>query len=147
MADRSNHCILECKRGARNGQVVAGGNERGEDNDQSSQPTDVIFDKENDCLIICDLSNRRVVKWSRQNSIGGEIIISDVDYWGLPMDNEGSLYISDYKKHEVRRWRPGDMNVVAGGNGQGNCLDQLDSPTYIFVDDDHTVPLRPNILF
>jgi len=57
------------------------------------------------------------------------------------MDNEGSLYISDYKKHEVRRWRPGDMNVVAGGNGQGNRLDQLDSPTYIFVDDDHRIQI------
>ncbi len=38
----SNHCILEWKRGARNDQVVAGGNRRGERNNQLSQPTDVI---------------------------------------------------------------------------------------------------------
>jgi DNA-binding beta-propeller fold protein YncE len=81
------------------------------------------------------------MQWPRQNNTNGEILISDVDCWGLAMDNEGFLYVSDCKNHEVRRWRPGDTNgvIIEGGNGQGNRLDQLKSPTYIFVDDDHTV--------
>ncbi|CAF3126294.1 unnamed protein product [Rotaria sp. Silwood2] len=29
--------------------------------------------------------------------------------------------------------------VVAGGNGRGNRLDQLDHPRYVFVDRDHSV--------
>ena len=49
------------------GQVVAGGNGEGNQLDQLNRPTDVIVDKENDCLIICDQDNRRVIRWPRQN--------------------------------------------------------------------------------
>ena len=31
--------------------------------DQLNRPTDVIVDKKNDSLIICDQGNRRVVRW------------------------------------------------------------------------------------
>ena len=57
------------------------------------------------------------------------------------MDNDGSLYVSDFERHEVRRWRMGEANgtIVAGGNGQGRRLDQLDHPYWIFVDHDHSV--------
>jgi hypothetical protein len=57
------------------------------------------------------------------------------------MDNHRNLSVSDYRKHEVNRWRVGDTNgtLVAGGNGQGDRLDQLNFPTYIFVDHDHSV--------
>jgi hypothetical protein len=34
VTDRRNHCILEWKHGARNGQVVAGGNRKGQRTDQ-----------------------------------------------------------------------------------------------------------------
>ncbi|CAF1198214.1 unnamed protein product [Rotaria sp. Silwood1] len=49
--------------------------------------------------------------------------------------------VPDSKKYEVRRWRIGDSygTVVAGGHGQGNGLDQLNSPCYIFVDKDYSV--------
>ena len=30
-------------------------------------------------------------------------------------------------------------HVVAGGNGKGNHLNQLNCPTYIFVDQNHSV--------
>ena len=38
---------------------------------------------------------------------------------------------------EERRERDG--TVIAGGNGLGDRLDQLNYPTYLFVDDDHTL--------
>ena len=62
------------------------------------------------------------------------------------MDNNGYLYVSDIDKHEVRRWKIGEMNgtLVAGGNGQGNRLDQLDDPRFIFVDQDETVYISDN---
>ncbi|CAF5076599.1 unnamed protein product, partial [Rotaria sp. Silwood1] len=52
---------------------------------------------------------------------------------GLTMDENGSLYVTDFGKHEVRRYRRGESQgtVVAGGNGNGNRLDQLSSPTYV----------------
>ena len=106
-----------------------------------SYPTSVIVDKETDSLIICDYRNRRVVQWPHQNGQSGEIIISNIDCWDLIMDNHRYLYVSDYKKHEVRRWKMGekDGTVVAGGNVPGDRLNQLNGPYYIFIDDDQSV--------
>jgi len=57
------------------------------------------------------------------------------------MDDEGSLYVSDTERHEVRRYRPGKKygTVVAGGNGQGRRLHQLNHPTYICIGDNQSV--------
>jgi sugar lactone lactonase YvrE len=132
---------VEWKSGATSGQVVAGGNGAGNQNNQLNSPTNVIIDKENDSLIICDYGNKRVVRWPRRNGTTGETIISNVDCLGLAMDNNGYLYVSDRSKHEVRRWKMGEANgiVVAGGNGGGNGLNQLNNPHHIFVDQDHSV--------
>jgi sugar lactone lactonase YvrE len=141
VADTFNHRIVEWKSDANNGQIVAGGNGGGNRNDQLNYPTKVIVDKENDFLIICDQDNRRVVRWPRRNGRSGETLISNIACWDLIMDNDGYLYVSDYKKHEVRRWKMGEKNgnIVAGGKGQGNRLDQLNYPTYIFIDEDYSV--------
>ena len=141
IADQSNHRIIEWKWNATSGQVVAGGNTKANEYHQLSNPLDVIVDKERDNLIICDGRNRRVVRWPRRNGTSGETIISNIDCFGLTMDENGSLYIIDRKKHEVRRYRRGESQgtVVAGGNGKGNRLDQLSYPRYVFVDRDHSV--------
>ena len=141
VADYSNHRIVEWKRGATVGQVVAGGNGEGNQNNQLNCPTSVIVNKKSDCLIISDYGNKRVVLWPRRNGTSGETIISNVDCWGLSMDNDEYIYVSDINKHEVRRWKIGDTNgtLVAGGNGAGNRLDQLNGPYYIFVDQDQSV--------
>jgi surface antigen len=57
------------------------------------------------------------------------------------MDDQRYLYISDGIQHEVRRYQIGDTNgsLVAGGNGRGAGLSQLDTPTYIFVDRKQTI--------
>ncbi|CAF1543503.1 unnamed protein product, partial [Adineta steineri] len=141
VADYGNHRIVEWKYGASSGQVVAGGNGAGSRSDQLCGPTGVIVDKKNDALIICDQENRRVVRWPRQDGIHGKTIISDIDCWGLTMDDNEDLYVSDTKKNEVRRWKQGETEgtIVAGGNEQGNQLNQLNWPTCIFVDKDHSV--------
>ncbi|CAF4208541.1 unnamed protein product [Adineta steineri] len=141
IADCWNHRIVEWKYGANTGQVVAGGNGQGNRIDQLNRPRDMIVDKKNDSIIICDDGNRRVVQWSRQNGKNGETIISDIDCCRLTMDNNRNLYVSDWKKNEVRRWKQGEREgtIVAGGNGEGNYLNQLDCPSYIFVDQDHSV--------
>ncbi|CAF1335856.1 unnamed protein product [Rotaria sp. Silwood1] len=140
-SDYEHHRIMEWKYGAISGQIVAGGNGVGNRNDQLNGPTDLIIDKKSDCLLICDSGNRRIVRWPRRNGTIGEIIIAGIRCSGLAMDNNEYLYVSDYEKHEVRRWRLGDTHgtVVAGGNGQGYRLDQLNVPTRVFVDHDHSV--------
>ncbi|CAF3091787.1 unnamed protein product [Rotaria sp. Silwood2] len=129
------------------GQVVAGGNAAGERLDQLNCPTDVLIDKETDSLIICDQGNRRVVRWSRRSgTTQGEILIDNIRCWGLVMDDQRYLYISDFEKHEVKRYQIGDKNgtLVAGGNGKGAGLNQLNFPCYIFVDQQQTVYVSDN---
>ncbi|CAF5229449.1 unnamed protein product, partial [Rotaria magnacalcarata] len=109
---------------------------------QLNGPTDVLIDKETDSLIICDAEKERVVRWSRRSgTTQGEVLIDDVDCWGLAMDERRYLYVSDYMKGEVRRYRLGEKNgtLVAGGNGNGGGLNQLNVPEYLFVDRDHSV--------
>jgi sugar lactone lactonase YvrE len=141
VADYENHSIVEWKCGASSGQIVAGGNEKGNATNQLSHPLDVIVDRERNNLIICDFENRRVMQWTRQNGTSGQIIISDTECRRLAMDNSGYLYISSWEKDEVRRWKIGDIcgTLVAGGNGKGNCLNQLNCPTFIFVDENDSV--------
>jgi sugar lactone lactonase YvrE len=141
VADYYNHRIVEWKSGATSGQIVAGGHGQGNRNDQLNSPRNVIVDKENDCLFISDYRNDRVVRWPRRNGTSGETIITNVSCSGLTMDNNGHLYVSDCQKHEVRRWKIGETNgtVVAGGHGQGNRLNQLNTPCYVFVDENHSV--------
>ncbi len=141
VADQSNHRIVQWKSGATSGQVIAGGNGEGSGDHQLSYPTDVIVDKENDSLIICDYSNKRVARWPRRNGTRGETIISNINCMGSTMGESGSLYVTHVEKDEVRRYRRGESEgkVVAGGNGRGNRLDQLYIPTYVFVDRDHSV--------
>ncbi|CAF4474629.1 unnamed protein product, partial [Rotaria magnacalcarata] len=120
-----------------NGQVVAGGKGEGNGLNQLNGPRDVVIDKETDSLIICDLANRRVVRWSRRSgTTQGEIVIDDIGCSGLAMDEQRYLYVSDEGKYEVRRYQLGEKNgtLVAGGNGKGDGLNQLNYPTYLFVD-------------
>ncbi|CAF2058621.1 unnamed protein product, partial [Rotaria magnacalcarata] len=84
----------------------------------------------------------RVVRWSRRSgTTQGEVLIDNIACWGLAMDEQRYLYVSDYGKHEVRRYQLGEeiCTLVAGGNGEGAGLNQLDFPGYLFVDRDHSV--------
>ncbi|CAF4904607.1 unnamed protein product [Rotaria sp. Silwood1] len=142
VADLYNDRIVQWKSGATNGKVVAGGNGA----HQLNRPVDVIIDKESHSLIISDRGNNRVVRWSRRNGTRGETIISNIVCWGLTMNNNGYFYIVDDRKHVVRRYKSGDAKgtVVAGGNGQGNRLNQLCEPRQVFVDREHSVYVSDN---
>ncbi|CAF5066469.1 unnamed protein product, partial [Rotaria socialis] len=78
-----------------------GGKGQGNGLDQLNHPTDVLIDKETDSLIICDQGNRRVVRWSRRSdTTQGEILINNIWCWGLAMDEQRYVYVSDREKHE-----------------------------------------------
>ncbi|CAF1989807.1 unnamed protein product, partial [Rotaria magnacalcarata] len=138
IADLGNHRIMQWKNGdTTNGQVVAGGNGAGNGLHQLNQSTDVLIGKEMDSFIICDQKNRRVVRCSRRSgTTKGEILIDNIRCYGVAMDEQRYLYVSDVGKHEVRRYKLGEKNgtCVAGGNGQGDGPNQLNYPTYLFVD-------------
>ncbi|CAF3376559.1 unnamed protein product [Rotaria sp. Silwood2] len=136
-----NPTLSENTKWRQNSVTVSGGNGRGNRSDHLYCPAGAIIDNEKDSLIICDYVNDRAVRWSPQNGESGETIISNIRCWGLTMDDERNLYIVDFRAHDVRRYRMGENQgtVVAGGNGQGNRLDQLNNPRHIFVDRDQSV--------
>ena len=145
IADWGNHRILQWKLGENNGEIVAGGNGQGNRIDQLFCPIDVIVDENNKSLIICDRGNRRVVRWSLQNPNDKQILIENISCWGLMMNENGDLFVSDWENHSVKRWRKdeigkgGEGTLVAGGNGRGNKLNQLTGPGYIFIDREESV--------
>ncbi|CAF4768882.1 unnamed protein product [Rotaria sp. Silwood1] len=142
MADNGNDRITQWRVGDKYGKAVAGDCGPGNRLDQLNKPTDVLIDKETDSLLICDGDNRRLLRWSlRSGTTQGEILLDRVHCYGLAMDDQRYLYVSDTKYNEVRRYRSGDKKgiVVAGGNGKGSGLNQLNTPTYIFVDHQQAV--------
>ncbi|CAF1485607.1 unnamed protein product [Adineta steineri] len=139
IADCGNHRIVKWKLNSNTGQIIAGGN--GNQNNQLSRPTDIIFDKNNNSFIISDPSNYRVIRYFDKNQTKQQIIISNIYCSRLTIDKNGFIYVSDWFKNEVRRWKEGDEKgeLVAGGNGQGDRLNQLNSPTFIFIDEDYSL--------
>ncbi|CAF1524537.1 unnamed protein product, partial [Adineta steineri] len=135
IADFNNHRIVEWKCNAKEGQVIAGGNGKGYQIDQLNEPTDVIYDQQNHSIIIADYGNRRVI----QNQ---QALIENIGCWGLATDKNGFLYVSDWRKNEVRRWKMGEYNegiTVAGGHGKGYQLNQLSTPSFMFIDEDSSL--------
>ncbi|CAF4147646.1 unnamed protein product [Adineta steineri] len=142
IADTVNHRIVRWEFGADKGEIVQRKNQPGNPEIILNKPIDVILDKEKKYLIICNFGNRQVMKWSLYSANQVDpVMIRVIPCWGLAMDNNGDLYVSEWDKHQVRRFYDGDRQgtVVAGGNGQGNQFNQLNQPRYIFVDKDHSV--------
>ncbi|CAM4802302.1 unnamed protein product [Rotaria magnacalcarata] len=111
IADFANNRIIEWKHGSKIGQVVAGG------------------------------WSKRVSRWPRRYGQTGETIVANIACAGLTMDVNGYIYATDTENHQVLRYKIGESvgTVVAGGNGKGSRLDQLDSPRFLFVDRDYSV--------
>jgi sugar lactone lactonase YvrE len=142
VADAGNHRIVQWEYGATSGKIVAGGDKEECEAYHLKWPIDVIVDNERNYLIISDHDNRRVVRWSsRRSGIRAQSIISNIDCSRLTIDRNEYLYVSDKVRNEVRRWKIGDTHgtLVAGGNGKGNRLNQLNWPTFIVVDEDQSV--------
>lgn len=147
IAESQNHSVVQWQIGDTNGQLLAGGNGAGNRLDQLNEPSDVVIDKGTDSLIICSRNNKQVVRWSRHNgNTQGELLINNISCYGLTVDEQGFLYVSDAKNHEVKRYRMPDMHetVVAGGHGKGDQNKQLRIPTFVFVDRQQTVYVTDN---
>ena len=142
--------IIESCDGSKNtrqGDVIVGGKGPGNRPDQLNK-TRRRADRSNTTIAWLSV-NEKIDEWSAGSSLktnrrasGEKTILSNIYSLGLAMDDEGSLYVSDYEKHEVRRYSRRDDRdevIVAGGRGQGAALNQLDGPRHIFVDANHSV--------
>jgi sugar lactone lactonase YvrE len=73
------------------------------------------------------------------NPIGTSVANNSQGYsWSgdVHLDKDGAIYFSDGDNHRVMKYdtTTATFTVVAGGNGQGNALNQLNVPYGIFVD-------------
>ncbi|CAF1510423.1 unnamed protein product [Adineta steineri] len=140
IANFYNHRIVEWKYNAKERQTIAGGNGKGNRMDQLDRPTDVIVDQQTHLIIIADRDNRRVIRWINQNQ---QVLIGNIDCCIFSIDKHGFLYLSNAWTNEVRRWKMGEYNnegiIVAGGNGEGDQLNQFHYPTFMFVDEDQSI--------
>jgi len=143
IVDRNNHRVVKWKQGENKGEIVAGGNQQGDKMNVLSLPSGIVIDKNNDSFIICDSTNRRVVRWFYQNNVHQQIILANIDCADVAMDNNKDLYVSNYRKLEVRRWREGQTQtqgtIVADGNGLGDKLNKIYVLISLFVDQNHSV--------
>ncbi|CAF0762438.1 unnamed protein product [Adineta steineri] len=141
IADTGNNRIVEWKYNSNSGENIAGSNDDGDRPDRLFMPTDVTVDKQKNAIIICDSENARVMRWFRQSQTNPQILISHIACGGVALDKDGSLYVSDKKRSEVKRWKQGDIDgtLVAGGSGEGNLPNQLQGPSKIFVDADYSI--------
>lgn len=146
IADSSNHRIVAWRKNATSGEVIMGANGQDDQKDRLNGPRNLIIDHRHNFLIISDQGNKQVVQWSRADGKLDKIIIRDIDCNGLAMDYYGNLYVANVEKSEVRRWKIGDQTgiLVAGGNGVGNQLNQLNVARYIFVDEEQSVYVSDN---
>ncbi|CAF3047755.1 unnamed protein product [Rotaria sp. Silwood2] len=119
--------------GVSTGEVVAGWSGTGDRSDAINYATSVVFDN-NGTMFICDSTERRVKRWFKDNEYG-QTIVANISCFGLALDNEGSLYITD--RYNVIKWPSGE--VVAGNNGEGDALNQLAYPFHLFVDRNRSV--------
>ena len=55
---------------------------------------------------------------------------------GISVDSNGNVYVVDSGNHRVMKWAPGALvgSIVAGGNGNGNAANQLNSPGGLFLE-------------
>ncbi|CAF4180095.1 unnamed protein product, partial [Adineta steineri] len=143
IADSENDRIVKWKLNSNTGQIFADENGKKNQNNQLNSPANIIFDKENNSFIISDYGNERIIRYFGQNETNQQILISNISCLGLTMDKNGFIYVSDSQNNEVRRWKQGDEKgeLVAGGNGKGNHLNQLNHPRNIFIDDDYSLSI------
>ncbi|HNP24081.1 MAG: T9SS type A sorting domain-containing protein [Chitinophagaceae bacterium] len=67
----------------------------------------------------------------------GTVITADLDIpSGIAFDREGNMYVTEYRKNSVVKFLHGSSKgiVVAGGNGSGPDLNQLNGPEDLQVD-------------
>ena len=125
-------------------ETVAGGHGEGTDNDQLSNPYQIVLD-DAQSIYIADYFNHRIVKWFR-NSQEGLVVAGGHGYGNglhqlklphsLAVDTNGTIYIVDFGNDRILRWfkHASSGVVIIGQQGSGNASNQLSDPYDIALD-------------
>jgi sugar lactone lactonase YvrE len=107
-----------------------------------------LYVTSNGDIYVCDRDNHQVLKRSASSGIitvvaGGNGSGSATNQLNSPtdvcVDATGFIYVSDRYNHRVIKFPPNSTSathgmVVAGGNGAGSAMNQLNDPLGIFLD-------------
>ena len=149
IADTFNHRILFFKWGEKTGKIVAGGNGEGDELNQLKYPTYIEVDIDG-TMYIRDHNNGRILKWKVGEDFG-EVFLNSTDtpiYNGfdIAMDKNfiyvlGNYYrdssgnnVADAAVYRINKNDPTKFDLLAGGNGRGNGINQFGLIWFIDVD-------------
>ncbi|CAF1219873.1 unnamed protein product, partial [Didymodactylos carnosus] len=150
IADRNNYRIQKWLKGAVSGTTVAGNSADPNVDNQLKYPEDVYVTQQQ-MIYISDSYNYRIQGFTNGNLSSGRVIagitqtpgnatnqLNDNELFSFDSTNT-YLYVADSNNHRIIRFLAnstgGDNGtVVAGGNGQGNNINQLNGPNCIYLD-------------
>ena len=153
VADKYNNRIMKFPAGSTSATyatIAAGGNGLGNDSNQFNGPRGIWFDSGNN-MYVADYTNDRVQKFppgSDSTSMGvtvagGNGTGSNANQFNKPygvyLDRHDNLFVVDVYNNRVMEFPPGSDTttngvIVAGGNGQGNAMNQLNEPAEVMID-------------
>ncbi|CAF0797453.1 unnamed protein product [Adineta ricciae] len=140
IADCGNNRIVEWKCYTNVGEIIAGRNGYGNGTDQLNSPSDVIINEESRSIIIADRGNNRVIRSSLDRD-KERVLIVNIDCYSIAMYKHQSLYVSDWNKNDVTRWKTGEnhyKSITSRGELRRE-ISQLNGPSFVFVDEDESV--------
>ena len=122
-------------RGASSGTILAGGQCGDINNGELCLPTAITFDKEGTMFVtVEDGRNGSVISWKKGAKSGETLITANTSLYGITLDAEEKyLYVGHHREHSVVKYAKNGTfeKVVAGGNGNGSNLNQLDYRKHI----------------
>lgn len=144
VADSGDHCIKAWSPQDKQVRIVAGVKDSpGSRFDQLNEPTDVIYDKLTNSIIVYDCENQRIVRWSLNpdTHTQGDVILNNIGVSRIAIDCNGAIYVSDRHNHEVRRYidRNSTGVRIAGSGVQGKSTRDLNQPSFIVIDNKGTL--------
>ncbi|CAF0828731.1 unnamed protein product [Adineta ricciae] len=132
VADTHNHRIVRWAVGAKRGEILV---ESHDETNVKNYVSSVVVDR-NNTIYVCNRDENRIERWIK-NAERGETILSNISCWGLALDHNDRLYISGHEDNRILTWP--SLQVLAGGNGEGDEDNQLSSPYQIFVDNKQSI--------
>ncbi|UJR32441.1 hypothetical protein I4U23_019903 [Adineta vaga] len=114
IADSHNHRIIKWDKDAKEGYVVAGSSEQGNQSHELNYQITIIIEFKNGTTIIGKSGHRKSLE--------------QIDNcWGLYVDKNFNVYVSEHSNHRVTKWSPGAKI--------GKMVAEVDKPIGIHVDE------------
>ena len=136
VADHNQDRVMKWEQGASAGSVVAGGQGLGFGNGQLSFPRGLTVDRDGS-LFITDGSPARLTRWIQGAEKGEALISVNYAYFSdIVLDmKEEFFYVADRIGNRVLKYAKNgtDGQLVAGGNGYGEALNQFNRSKSKFV--------------